>query len=1337
MKRIFLSIAFLLSAATILHAQQETCFTDEAVNNLRARNPAYDAEMAAWKNIIAQIAQQSPSAAGSRGQLYSIPIVFHIILTSQSQINSVRSQIAGQLATLNRDFRKQNSDTTSIRAIFKPLASDIEIEFCLATRDPNGNTTTGIQERVTTHAAWDPDAEGDDMKYYSNGGLDAWNTNKYVNVWIVDIAGGTSSGIAGYAYIGSQWIHGDPADGIVLDYSLGFGSGDRSLSHEAGHYFGLYHTWADCSDDDGISDTPLSSAPNYGCNYNSNTCNTGTGDLPDQIENYMDYSNCPAMFTAEQKTVMRNILTGARASLITNNLGCQAVNVKPDADFSASSTTVCPGSAVTFTDNSLNVPTSWTWTFQGGTPTSSTQQNPVVTYPAAGVYTVTLTATNAYGSDTETKTGYITVGTGGTQTLLSENFEGTFPGTWGILNPDNGFTWESATIAGSLPGSKAPRVNCYNYSGSGQRDGLISPVINLSGSTQVSLTFNYAHRRYSSNEHDSLIVYVSTNGGASYPARVYANAESNASGANFATGNITTADFVPSSSSEWCAASSTGVTCPVINLAAYSGQANFRLKFEVVNDNGNNIYIDNVLLTGVCSAPAPAPVANFTADNTSGCDAVNVNFTDLSTNSPTSWTWQFAGGSPNSSSVQNPSVSYNNSGVYSVTLTASNANGSNTKTVSGYINVYESPSASVAETDVSCFGFNNGSASLAVSGGTAPFTYSWSNGSTVQNISNLAPGNYTSTVTDAHQCSANAGVTITQPVALQAFVGSTNVSCYGGNNGSATASASGGTLPYNYSWSNGAAGNAISNLAEGSYGVTVTDANGCTATIQVVVTQPAQITVTASPDATIPAGGSVNLSASGCGTCTSYSWSPAAGVNNSNIQNPVASPTVTTTYTVTAADNNGCTASDNVQITVNPVIIISGKILTETGQAVPTATVNLSGTSANSFVTASDGNYSFNIPSPGNYTITPSKNNDVARANGITTLDILLIQNQILSVQNLSSPYKMIAADVNASSGITTIDIVLIRAVVLATAQSFPGEKLWAFVNSDFVFANPQNPYSYENYRSYNNLNSSQINQNFLAVKLGDVNNSWNPAFLKAEAVGEVHFNMEKFNAMQGDEIIVPVRVKDFSNIAGYQFTLSWDATVLSLLDAQNVSLKGYFGNNRINDGLLTTSWNDDLAQAVTLQDHEVAFELRFKVIGGSGTSSIVSIGSELTASEAYNESFELLNIIPISGMVKVGDVSSIVHHPSSILNLRVQPNPFSSSTSITFSLSKDETVSIEIYDLFGREVKTVRSYFTAGEQQIEWTGADDFGNILSLGSYHVKLAAGSYTEALKVVLAR
>jgi len=158
---------------------------------------------------------------------------------------------------------------------------------------------------------------------------------------------------------------------------------------------------------------------------------------------------------------------------------------------------------------------------------------------------------------------------------------------------------------------------------------------------------------------------------------------------------------------------------------------------------------------------------------------------------------------------------------------------------------------------------------------------------------------------------------------------------------------------------------------------------------------------------------------------------------------------------------------------------------------VPGVTVTLSGDDSQADITAADGLYSFNVNAGGNYTVTPSKNNDITTSNGITTLDNVLMQRQILAVLPLSTPYRIIAADVNGSSSVTTLDIVLSRAVILGNSPTYPNGKLWTFVNSDFSIAAPLNPFPFEKTRTYNNLNSNQTNQNFIGIKLGDVNGSW------------------------------------------------------------------------------------------------------------------------------------------------------------------------------------------------------------------------------------------------------
>jgi hypothetical protein len=306
--------------------------------------------------------------------------------------------------------------------------------------------------------------------------------------------------------------------------------------------------------------------------------------------------------------------------------------------------------------------------------------------------------------------------------------------------------------------------------------------------------------------------------------------------------------------------------------------------------------------------------------------------------------------------------------------------------------------------------------------------------------------------------------------------------------------------------------------------------------------------------------------------------------------------------------------------------------------------------------------------------------------------------------------------------------------VILAIAQSFPNGRLWAFVPSNHVFTDSVSPFPYPNHRTYPNLTSDQTNQDFIGMKLGDVNNSYNPNIAKAETVGEVRFAMGEYNALRGEEIVVPVKVRDFKKITGYQFTLSWDPDVLQLIGTNDKALKGHFGLNVTDNGKLTTSWFDEMTSEVTLDDDAVVFELRFRAVGRAGSQTAITIGSELTQSEAYNDRLDMLNIVPQSGMVKVSGFTSVI--PTSI-NLTVVPNPFSNSTNINFTIQKDEEVSIMVHDLLGKEIKHISGSFKAGSYSIEWAGDDDSGKLLGSGLYNVRLVTNDDAIGEKVLLIR
>lgn len=272
-------------------------------------------------------------------------------------------------------------------------------------------------------------------------------------------------------------------------------------------------------------------------------------------------------------------------------------------------------------------------------------------------------------------------------------------------------------------------------------------------------------------------------------------------------------------------------------------------------------------------------------------------------------------------------------GTYIVTVTDSK-NCTNTKSIT-----LTQPAAinlSSVQTPVSCFGGNNGSINLTVSGGTPGYTYQWSNGANTMDLSGLTAGSYSVTVKDANNCTATlSGLTITQPAAALSLASTqVNISCNGSGNGSIDLSVSGGTAPYTYDWSNDGPESPdndtqdLSSLSAGAYTVTVTDNNGCTATLSATITQPDALILsvnitnpTCPPTGIMPfnSDGAIDLTVTGGTAPFAYNWN--------DLTPPPAEPQDRTgliagTYTVTVTDNNGCTASISAILTnqnPNPV----------------------------------------------------------------------------------------------------------------------------------------------------------------------------------------------------------------------------------------------------------------------------------------------------------------------------------------------------------------------------------------------------------------------------------
>ncbi len=475
----------------------------------------------------------------------------------------------------------------------------------------------------------------------------------------------------------------------------------------------------------------------------------------------------------------------------------------PVAAFTASTTSICVGQSINFTDNSTGGPTSWSWTFPGGTPASSTLQNVTgVTWNTAGTYTVTLTATNSNGNSSTTQV--ITVNP--------------LPVVTATANPSTICVGQQTSLTGG--GASTYVWNPGNISG--------SPV-NVS------------------------------------PA-------------------VTTTYTVTGTSVAGCTATA-----------------------QVT----------------VIVQPCNVPQVSFIASDSSICVGSCINFTDQSSNNPTSWSWTFTGAATGTSTAQNPTnICYNTPGTYAVTLVATNSNGNGTLTKTSYIVVNPPPVANAGPDASLCTGQ---STTLTGSGGV---TYNWQPGnSNSQNffITPASTTTYTLTVTDANGCTATDMVVITvTPCSVPvAALGANDNSICESDCINFTDMTTGTPTGWQWTFPGGTPATStqqnptICYNTPGTYDVTLiaTNAFGSDTVVMTnYVSVGAQPVVDAGPYVTIAIGNSTQLNATG-GT-GNWSWSPPTGLSNPSIQNPVASPTVTTTYTVSFTDAFGCTSTDTVTVDV-------------------------------------------------------------------------------------------------------------------------------------------------------------------------------------------------------------------------------------------------------------------------------------------------------------------------------------------------------------------------------------------------------------------------------------
>lgn len=839
------------------------------------------------------------------------------------------------------------------------------------------------------------------------------------------------------------WQTGTWTDGVTEP-----GSSGSPIFNSSGLIVGqLYGGPSDCSCEN-----------NAGCGYDYYgkvfTSWTGGGTSASRLSDWLEPAGCTTGSSTQ-------IGFDPNTPTVTLDAAITIINVPADG-ISSCETDYTPEAVLrnygsnTLTSCTINYsldgagPLTQAWTGSLATGASTTITLPAISV-AAGPHTYMVSSSNPNGStdlntanDSQTNSFTVTASPAGTPLPFTQGFDTNpfVPTGWTLttvnqLNAAN--TWSRQTTASGF-GNSTAAARMDNFSGgteiTGQLDRLTTPSLDFSTATApIDLDFSVAYARYNTTRSDSLIVLVSTDCGLTY-TRVFADG-----GNTLATAPVTTAAFTPSSA-QWSARN--------INMDAYAGEPSVYVRFESKSNWGNNIWLDDINLyyTNVM------PVADFSADDVTPCVGQTVTFTDLTTNSPTSWSWTITGPATFNSSVQNPSFVFTTPGTYQVELTATNASGSDTETKVGYITVTAAPTLSNSNTPASCNGVCDGTATVSASGGTPGYTYQWNaaaGSQTTATATSLCDGSYSVVVTDGNNCTANTSVTVTEPTVLTITSVSTTQSACASNTGTATVNVTGGTTAYSYTLDAGTpqASNSYTGLAAGSYTMLVADANDCQATTTFTITNPNSPTATNSSTPTLCIGscdgtGTVNIS----GGTSPYSvdWcgnNTQTGVTGSTTNNSMCAGTCLVTIT----DAAGCTTTQSVTVSAPSAISAStaasatscngvcdgGATVTITGGAAP-YTVNWCSGTTNTNVSIMDSetglcagscsvtitdangcstNQSVTISSPS--TVSASMTPTAALCNGDCNGQALV------NISGGTAPYTVDWCDASQSTGVSSV----------------------------------------------------------------------------------------------------------------------------------------------------------------------------------------------------------------------------------------------------------------------------------------------------------------------------
>jgi len=371
---------------------------------------------------------------------------------------------------------------------------------------------------------------------------------------------------------------------------------------------------------------------------------------------------------------------------------------------------------------------------------------------------------------------------------------------------------------------------------------------------------------------------------------------------------------------------------------------------------------------------------------------------------------------------------------------------------------------------------------------------------------------------------------------------------------------------------------------------------------------------------------------------------------------------------------------------------------------------------------SNSGNYAF-LSNPVNYDYALTASKDVDHTNGVSTLDLVLIQKHILGLESLDSPYKVIAADVNGDQKVSASDLVQLRQLILGTSSEFANNSSWRFVDASQSFANAFSPWPFTELIDINSL-TNDTREDFIGVKIGDVNISAEANSLMRTEVrsnGTLVLSTPSAEINRNDIISMPVTSSNFSDVYGFQFTMQHAG--LSLVEVLDGAIDITDANVGVREGFLTMSWND--SEGVSSSD--VLFTLNFKAITDVSIEKSISINSRITAAEAYTGSDLSHNDVEFvftTGKTTIAATNYVLHQN--------EPNPFNASTSISFELPTSGQVTISVYDVAGKVVSVRSDQYAKGLNTINYSRTE-LGEVS--GILYYQLSSGEFTATKKMII--